>query len=259
MKKHILKKFLHQITLPEEIANTVNKSGLNILINGKLTVQKIPKGMTPYLTTEDNKIFKAFSFQYKNQTKIIPEPDPILVYFHAAYLNYIQIEEKKQEILDKLSEHKLSEVMINELYGFFSVTSSFVILLFTAIEALTNRCIKKDFIYKKINNRRTELYTKTQIEKYFPFDEKIDEVLPDATGKNFKKHFPMKYSHINNLKDFRDMIAHTKEADDDSTYDYLYKKALTFLYTDTLDAAKDFCNYYVADDFIVECPCSQQW
>jgi hypothetical protein len=54
------------------------------------------------------------------------------------------------------------------------------------------------------------------------------------------------------------MIVHTKEAKEESTYDYLYKKALTFNYSDTLDAVKDFCNYYLSDDFIEECNCNQQ-
>ena len=259
MKKHILKKFLHETELSQEVIDTLKASSLGIPLDSNLKVNKIPKGMAPFLTTEDNKFFKAFTFNYQNKVKLIPEPDPILVYFHAAYLNYIQISSRKQEIFDKLSAEKLNEVMIKELYDYFSVTSSFVILLFTALEALMNRAIPNDYTYKRITPRKTELFSKAQIEQFIPFDEKIKNVLNEASSKNFSKQHPLKYTHISNLKEFRNMIVHTKEAEGASTYDYLYKKALTFNFDDTIDAVKDFCNYYTKSDFITECTCSQTW
>ena len=55
------------------------------------------------------------------------------------------------------------------------------------------------------------------------------------------------------------MIIHTQEAKEESTYDYLYRKALDFNYNDTLDAVKDFCNFYLKQDFITECNCAHDW
>ncbi len=149
--------------------------------------------------------------------------------------------------------------MIKELYDYFSVTSGFVILLFTALEALMNRCIPNNYIYKRVSERKTELFSKKQIEEYIPFDEKIKNVLTEATNKSFLKQHPKKYTHISNLKEFRNMIVHTKEAEGQSTYDYLFKKALTFNYAETLDIVKDFCNFYTKPDYIIECNCSQTW
>lgn len=259
MKKHILKKFLHQTELPQEVLDLIQDSKLNIPLGDQSKIKTIPKGMVPFLTTEDNKFFKAFMFRYNNQIKLIPEPDPILVYFNAAYLNYIQIKEKKKEIFDKLSSEKLNEVMINELYGYFGVTSSFIILLFTSVEALMNRCIPKDYTYKRVTSKKTELFTKKQIEQFIPFDEKLNFVLADATKKNYAAHHPKKYTHISNLKQFRNMIVHTKEAEGESTYDYVFKKALSFNYDETIDVVKDFCNFYTKPDFITECTCSFEW
>ena len=259
MKKHIQKKFLNETELPQDVIDLLAKSKLRISLEDQKKIKSIPKGMTTYLTTEDNKFFKAFTIRHNNQIKLIPEPDPILVYFNAAYLNFIQIKDKRNEIFEKLSGEKLSELMIKELYDYFGITSSFVILLFTSIEALMNRCIPKDYTYKKISSRKTELFTKAQIEKYIPFDEKIKNVLADATKKNYSTQHPKKYTHISNLKEFRNMIVHTKEAEGETTYDYVYKKALTFNYQETLNVVKDFCNFYTKDDFITECNCSFDW
>lgn len=259
MKKHIHKKFLHQVELTQEVIDLMNKSGRGISLDDKAKIKNFPKEFAPYLTTEDNKFFKAFIFKHNNQKKLIPEPDPILVYFNAAYISYIQIKPKRQEIFDKLSGEKLTELMINELYDYFGITSSFVILLFTAIEALMNRCIPKDYTYKRITPKKTELFSKKQIEEYIPFDEKLKEVLADATKKNFATQYPTKYTHISNLKEFRNMIVHTKEAEGESTYDYVFKKALTFNYAETIDVVKDFCNFYTNDNFIEECNCSFSW
>jgi hypothetical protein len=259
MKKHILKKFLHETKLPKEVIEKIQNSNAYLPLNKLSTIKRIPEGTTPYLATEDNKFFKAFAVKYGSQLKLIPEPDPILVYFNAAYLNYIQIKDKRKEIFEKLSGETLTETMIKELYDYFGVTSSFVILLFTSIEALMNRCVPNDYIYKKDLSRKTELYNKKQIEQHIPFEEKLNKVLTNATKKNYASQHPKKYTHILNLKEFRDMIVHTKEAERESTYDYVYKKALCFKYDETIDVVKDFCNFYMETDFITECPCSLDW
>src|SRR5438105_867486 len=91
MKKHILRKFHFETKFSKEKQDLVfNSPDFSIPDNEK--IKKVPKGTTPFVYNEDRtKIFKGFAFRYKGQLKIIPEPDPILVYFHAAYLNYIQI------------------------------------------------------------------------------------------------------------------------------------------------------------------------
>jgi len=259
MRKHLKKKFLHQVELTDEVKKITENSSLGLPIDRMKEIKKLPDGYTTFLMTEDNKFFKSFTFKHEGKLKFIPEPDPILVYFNAAYSNYKTLQTRREEILNILSKEKMTEVMINELYDYFGASSSFIILLFTSIEALINRCIKTDYQYKKITSRKTELYSKSQIENYFPFEEKIKTILPDATGKNFSEKFSNKYIHINNLKEFRDMIVHTKEATGESTYDYIYKKALIFKYEETINAVRDFCNFYTKDNFIEECDCSSDW
>jgi hypothetical protein len=259
MRKHIQKKFLHETEFPPEQLDEIRKTLTSVPVDQIKKIKKVKTGVVTYMTTDDNRFFKTFAYRFNKELKFTPEPDPVLVYFHASYLNYIQIEEKRKEIFEKLSQEKVTEVMINELYDYFSVTSSFAILLFTAIEALMNRCIPIDFTYKRETKTKTELFSKKQIEEFISFDIKLHEVLKEITNKDFSKDYPLKYTHISNLKEFRNMIAHTKETEGHSTYDYLFKKALDFKYADTLNAAKDFCNFYYKPDFVVECSCNQNW
>lgn len=259
MKKHIEKKFLHQQELPEGTLDAMKDMNINISRDDLTKMKGVPKDMAVYLTTEDNKFFKAFSYRIGKQFIMIPEPDPILVYFNTAYSNYVRIDTKKKEIFEKLSQVKISEPVINELYDYFGMTSTFITLLFTAIEALVNRSIPKGFIYTNKHPRKTETYNKKQIEEHFTFDDKVKLILPQAGIRSFHEAHSQKWTYISNLRDFRNMIVHTREAESEPTYDYVYKRAFEFDYGKTLDVVKDFCNFYTNPKFIVECPCDSNW
>lgn len=260
MKKHIKKRFLHQFEHGSADFTTIEQSGIGISVSQMSQLKKMPEGSAAYLMTEDKKVFKAFSYKNaRGDLKFIPEPDPILVYFNAAYGSYKIVKERKEQILDVLNKDIVTETMINELYDYFGAVSSFIILLFTSMEAVMNRCIKPDYNHIKKAKRCTESYSKSEIEKYFSYEDKLKDVLPIATGKNFVKNFPQKDTHLQNLKNYRDMIVHTKEASDGFTYDYIYKKAMTFKFDETINTVKDFCNYYLGDNFIQECDCDSQW
>jgi hypothetical protein len=182
------------------------------------------------------------------------------VYFHLAYVNYRLIDEKKKAILRPLLNPVMGEPMINEWYEYFGLTSGFVIFLFTTLEAFINRCIPSDYEYKRADQKKTEIFSKHQIEEYIPFTEKIKVVLPAIKGKNFYADHPLTAQHITNLKEFRDSIIHTKTSKGGSTYDYLFKKALNFKYEEAINAVAAFCNYYQSGGkYIVECDCGADW
>lgn len=226
------------------------------------SIKKIPKDHIGYLVTDANEVIQAFPFK-DGQGKVlfIPEPDPILIYFHTAYINYRLINDKRKEIFNILGNGKMTEPVITQLYEYFGFTSSFIILLFTAIEAYINRSIPHNFIYSKPDKRKTETYTKEQIERYLPFNEKRNDIVTLVTGKDFAKAHPQINIYIDNLKDFRDSIVHTKASNDGHTpYDYLYKRALKFEYEKALNSIAAFMNFYhPTPGYIKECPCSNNW
>lgn len=261
--KHIEKRFLFQKQLTAEEAEHHDKDYEKFKLEDLSNIKKIPNPgeFEALLLTDQNVLLKAFPVKDDNgKHRFIPEPDPILIYFHTAYMNYRQIAEKRKEIFTILSDSKISESLINQLYDFFSLTNTFIIMSFTAVEAFINKSIPETFIYKKTDKRKTELYTKEQIERYLSFNEKRD-VLDEVAGKSFAKAHPSINRFLDNLKDFRDSIVHTKAATDGYTkYDYLYKKALNYRYKETLNAVADFCNYYCDNnDYLKNCSCDQTW
>lgn len=165
----------------------------------------------------------------------------------------------KNKLVKLLENNTLSESIINELYYYFGLTNGFVIFLFTAVEAFINRNIPDNYIYIVKKRNTTESYDKEQIQRYISFDDKFKKVLKEASSKDFSHSYPLKFQHLTNLKEFRDSIVHTKAGQSGLTpFDYLYKKALSFKYEDTLHAVRDFMNYYEAD-YVEECNCGNDW
>lgn len=258
MKKHIKKRFLNEFDLPKEITKEVAAED-QYISQDEVKKIKVPEGHTPFLMT-NTAAFQAFPFNYQGQVRLIPEPDPVLVYFHMAYSNFTVIEEKKKSILKPLLNPVMGEPMIDEWYQYFGLTCGCVIFLFTTLEAFINRFIPLKFEYKRFGNKSTEVFNKQQIEEFIPFNEKIKIVLPQIMGKDFFKAHPPTSQHIINLKEFRDSIVHTKTSRDAPTYDHLFKKSLTFNYKNTLNAVAAFCNYYhPSSKYIVECDCNVEW
>jgi hypothetical protein len=261
MKKHIEKKFMHQFKLDETIIKAAQASGASVPLEHIPTLKKFPKDKIAFAISDNGYAFQTFPYTYQGAVRFIPEPDPVLVYFHSAYLNFRHIEERKREILKAILQTHMPEAMANGLYEYFNLTSGFVIFLFTAMEAFINRTVPRDYVYKKPTGKNTEHYTKKQIEEFIGFKDKMTIILPEVTKKSFQTKYPMKYQHIINLKEYRDSIVHTKSAEDGrSTFEYLYKRALDFKYEETISAVKDFCNFYEPDgNLIVECSCNHDW
>jgi hypothetical protein len=150
---------------------------------------------------------------------------------------------------------KLTENSLKFFYDFFGISSSFVVLLMTALEAFVNQKIPADYKYQKIEaNKFTKVYDNEQIQRWISLDEKIQEILNKITNQSFTKHFPNKQIFIDNLKDLRDSIIHTKSGLAFENYTELFKKTLNFKYNDAIEAVRDFINYY-EPNLIEQCSC----
>ena len=256
--KHIKKKFQFEKQLSREDIETMSQDG-KIVSYSTSSKEKMPKGTQCHLITDADKSILAFQINLNGKQFFIPEPDPVLVYFNSAYGNFMHIKDQRSKLVSVLNQGVITESIINDLYSYFSLTNGFVIFIFTAIEAFINKSIPDNYIYSIVRSNRTESYNKDQIQRHLSFDEKLNNVLKEITGKSFSKNHPLKYQHINNLKEFRDIIVHTKDSKEGSTaFDYIYKKALTFKYEDTLHATRDLLNHY-HPDYVEECPCGKNW
>lgn len=225
---------------------------------------RVGKDQDRYLVTDEGLCIPCFEHRIDGKKYVIPEPDPVLIYFNNAQTNFRQIAESRKEVLMTLSYEKgpLSHVseICHSLYNYMYQTSGFVIFLFTAVEAVINKAIPYNFKYRMDRNGKwIEEYDFEQIQKYLPFDTKAKNVLFQVTNKDFSKAHPNKWTHIDNLKKFRDTIIHTKKQEEHHTpYSYIFKMALNFNYAETILAVRDFINFY--DPGLVEpCPCGKDF
>ena len=119
--------------------------------------------------------------------------------------------------------------------------------------------IPENYIYTKdVSNKYSKSYNFVQIQRWIPLDEKINIILSKIENKNFSKTYPLKQRHIDNLKDFRDSIVHTKKNNLYEEYELLYRKSLSFKYKETLEAVKDFINFY-EPDLVEFCTCNDNY
>ena len=150
---------------------------------------------------------------------------------------------------------KVTEDSLQLFYGFFGLSSNFVTQLMTALEAFVNQKIPLDHKYQKDEgNKFTKTYNKDQIQRWVSLDDKISDILNVVDNKSFAKHYPNRQIHIDNLKDLRDNIVHTKSGIAFENYTELFKKALNFKYNEAIEAVRDFINYYDLN-LIEPCPC----
>jgi hypothetical protein len=258
--KHLVKKYVRLADLTEGAAEVLNNAPVDEKELTKIA-DKDMEGYNAYIITEDNKMVQTFKFENNGKNFLIPEPDPIVIYFDSARHFHSTIKRRRNELFSKLSmDYKNFTAVNGDFYWYFSNVSSFIIFLFLSLEAFINKSIPLDFEYKKkVQNKRTEIYDNFQIQRHIEFLEKIKKVLPQVTGSNFAQDYSHKFDMIRELKKFRDEIVHTKsfEATQSSNfYEDLYVVSLNFDFDKVLLAVRDCINYY-QPNLIEECNCGK--
>lgn len=259
--KHLVKKYVNLSQLSEGAADTLNNAPVDEKELTKIANKQMD-GYSTYAFTEDNKIVQTFKFENEGKVYLIPEPDPVVIYFDTAVHYYKTIKSRRDELFSKLSAEQNNFHAVNgDFYWYYSNASNFILFLFLSLEAFINKSIPDDFEYRKtIQNRKTELYDKLQIQRNIEFLEKIKKVLPQLPqfeGKNFVTDYTHKYDLITDLKKFRDEIVHTKSFEGIGTnnlYEGLYVTSLNFEYEKVLLAARDYINFH-QENLIEECLC----
>jgi hypothetical protein len=256
--KHLVKKYVKATKVGEDVVDVLNNAPIDEKALTKISDSKM-EGYYAIALTEDNHIVQTFKYVNGDNVFMIPEPDPIIIYFDTARHFHKSISKKREDLFSKLSSSGNNFIAVSgDFYWYFSTVSNYVIFLFLSIEAFINKKIPKDFEYRKsIQDRKTEVYDRFQIQRSIEFLEKIKTVLPLATEKNFVKEFTHKYELIKKLKEFRDEIIHTKSFEGESTpnlYEELFVTSLNFEFDKTLLATRDFINYY-QNNLIEECGC----
>lgn len=261
--KHLVKKYVKLAQLSEGAAEVLNNAPIDEVELTKIADKRMD-GYFAYAFTEDNKMVQTFKYENEGKIYLIPEPDPIVIYFDTALHYHKTIKSRRDELFSKLSaDYKDFHAVNGDFYWYYSNASNFIIFLFLSLEAFINKSIPADFEYRrKIQNKRIELFDKLQIQRHIEFLEKIKKVIPQVPqfeGKNFVGEFTHKYDLIKDLKNFRDEIVHTKSfegLDTNNFYEGLFVRSLNFDYDKVLLASRDYINYH-QENLIEECQCGK--
>lgn len=251
--KHIKQKFL--------LTSNVTKDGYEYLIKkeekSKEEKSVCFKDWVPFLVTDDREIIQSFFYQLDGMKVIIPEPNPIVIYFNNAQSFLSTIIKKRSELFDELKiiDFDANEIL-NKMFSFYGYVVSFTSSLFDALEAFVNSKIPKE--YKCQNpKRRNKMMNKYEIIRYSSFEYKLKSILPDVfLGKSFVNVKSHLYENLILLKQLRDNITHTK-ADvnyEVNYYEKLFTEALDFDYLKAIESARDFINFY-ENNLIEPCNC----
>jgi hypothetical protein len=219
----------------------------------------VPKDKRLILFAEDDLCIDAFHHRENGKDYFVPEPDPILVYFNNAQVNVKNVLKYRKTFLSALEPkaRMLTTDVSHNLFAFFGSSSTYAILVYTALEAVVNKVIPFDYKCERKTHKNTELFDYAQMQRHLSFDDKII-ALETVTNKNFKKAHPQKNQYIENLKIFRNEIVHTKHTDKHSPYGYMLVTALKFKYKETLEAVADFINFYVPG-LVEPCNCGDDF
>lgn len=239
--------FLNNLDSNKEIANQIIESDF--------------KDYVAHILTDTKLVIQSFIYKRNGKTLLIPEPNPIVIYFSNAQNFLSALIESREELFEVLNTKNpnVSELM-NISYRFFGLSANYVTSLFNSLEAFINSEIPNDFLYKRESKQKTEIFNKEQLQRELRFEEKIKKVIPLIKKKKFHEQFSHKYEIIIAFKEFRDDIVHTKADKNNSPnyYQNLFTKALDFDYNKTIYIVKDYINFY-HEGLIEKCDCGRDF
>lgn len=248
--KHIKKKYL----FIDDLEN-LKISKKKVIKRDDRKSLKFNKTDKAFLHTKEEKLIKGFIYNYNGNYTVVPIPDLTLVYFdHAYHMNKVRANKKSELFLKLSGKEEIGEDATNEIYYYYGHASSCIISLFTAIESFVNHLIPGDKPYKKEGANKTELYNKVQIQKNISFNEKINQVLPYFYKNTFHDKSKKDTQLINNLKNLRDDIIHTKSETSFELQERLLRRVLNFSFDKSFLAVQNFMNFY-KPDYVSECNC----
>ncbi len=111
----------------------------------------------------------------------------------------------------------LDQENLKKYYDYFEKIITAVVFAYTAIEAFTNICLPKDYIYKGRKNGAPYDYDKREIETTFGLRRKLKKNLTEilSTDNPCDQKWWSKFTELENL---RDWIIHSKESKSEERY-----------------------------------------
>ena len=207
-------------------------------------VDEIPKNdineFIPHLVTNKNVIIQGFFYKNDKKTYIVPEPNPVIIYFNNAFSNLKPLTVYKEKLFIELdSDIPNMDIILNYFYTFYGFAINFTSSLCEALEAFTNSRIPIEYKWRGKD--------KSKIIRFASIKDKLKIVIPDiSNGKDFTNEYYSKYLDIENLICFRNDITHAKSdiSHKINYYNKLFISSLDFDYSNVIESVKEYINYY---------------
>ena len=199
------------------------------------------------LQTNDSLIV-GFDFISNGKKLVIPEINPVTIYYANAKMSSIKIKEYKKKLISYSQKGKLNSHVFGD---YFQLSFNCIINLQSAIETFANKIIQE--------NNYVIIDEKTRKPKKANIHDKIN-ALAIINSKEFESEYNDEYQDIKNLILIRNQMIHLKPEKQitNTKYKIPYRKILEFNFDKTLESAGIFLNYY-EKDLIQECECGNDF
>ena len=145
--KHIKKKYRNEKVITDEHIDYANNNFYSFGKEEINSVKKVPKDHKAFLLFDSKKLVECYFYKRNGKSYLVPEPDPVLIYFNNAYFSYKWLKENTENLFDKLLSETMTEGVSNHLYTHFGVCMGFITSLFISLETFINSVIPNDYIY----------------------------------------------------------------------------------------------------------------
>jgi len=115
---------------------------------------------------------------------------------------------------------------LTDLYNYFERIQSSIVSIYTAIEALSNLLIPRDYKIERKNNKGVlEIWNKDSIERWMKTSEKIGDIIPGIIHVRSLKENKI-WNYFKELENIRNDIIHPKTSEDQSNVETVFLKKL---------------------------------
>lgn len=198
---------------------------------------------------------KVSQFLIKEKTGIsFFTPNGISIFYSKAVKEYNIAASNYNEIIKPYLKvdfiYNVPPENVPKLYDYFESIQSCIIMVYSAIEALCNVAIPEDFtLTKKGNKGITEIWNKTNIEKWMSTEEKAGKIVPEVLKIAGPKNLPF-WAGFKQLKEIRDQIIHQKQSltEPDQTETSFYGTLMEESIFEKIRAGFDLVHFYCEVD-----------
>lgn len=207
------------------------------------------KGYDIMIAFNDSIIY-GFDYNYKNRKLIIPELNPITIFYSNAIMSFGQLEHYKNVFLTKsVHASDIQQIVnFNHFGTFFQLGINCIINLQASLESFLNLKIvgKHTFLDKDGKPRRANIY------------DKIEIGIQAVTDLDYKDE---KNLHlIKKLIQIRNNIIHLKPDQEitNTKYKITFREVIEFDFDKTITAIREYINFY-EPNLIEKCSCGKEF